>query len=169
MTMIPTACKPHERPWRDWAVDRNLDDGWLERLNNLETLDLVSICEGHVDARPTSARRSPRIVLMLKKAYMRPFTERWYELKEALAAEIERIWPGKETIIEFEIQHRIIKDEEALADIEGIIMRIMSVRKRDMMILSAWIQKWFRKNIAKIETFDRFLKTMMTQRKDFST
>jgi len=161
-------CKSYERPWRDWAVDRNLDDQWLERLNNLETLNLVSICEGHIDARPTSARRSPRIALMLKKAHMRPLTEQWYELKESLAREIERVWSNKETIIEFEIQHRLVKDEEALADIEGIIMRIASVRKRDMMIISVWIQKWFRKNISKIETFDQFMKILMTQREELS-
>jgi len=123
-------CKPHERNWRDWAVDRNLDDGWLERLNNLESLDLVSICEGHLDVKSTSVRRRPCIILSPKNDYLRPITECWYDLKEALAGEIERIWTGKETIIEFEIQHRLVKDEEALADIEGIIMRIASVRKK---------------------------------------
>ncbi|HNS56795.1 MAG TPA: hypothetical protein PKO34_07060 [Smithellaceae bacterium] len=46
-------CKSHERPWRDWAVDRNLDNQWLERLNKLETLNLVSICEGHIDVKLT--------------------------------------------------------------------------------------------------------------------
>jgi len=159
--MIPTECKPHERPWRDWAVDRNLDDQWLERLNNLETFNLVSICEGHLDVKSTSVKRRPCIIFGPKNDYLRPITDRWYDLKEALAGEIERIWPGKETIIEFEIQHRFVKDEEDLADIEDIIMRITSVRKRDMMILSVWIQKWFRKNISKIEAFDQFMKTMI--------
>jgi len=26
-------CKPYQRCWRDWAVDRNLEDIWLARLN----------------------------------------------------------------------------------------------------------------------------------------
>ena len=153
-------CKSYERPWRDWAVDRNLDNQWLERLNNLETLDLVSICEGHLDVKSTSVKRRPFIILSPKNDYLRPITERWYDLKEDLADEIERIWPGKETIIEFEIQHSLVKDEDDLADIGDIILRITSVRKRDMMILSVWIQKWFRKNISKIEAFDQFMKTL---------
>jgi len=153
-------CKSYERPWRDWAVDRNLDNHWLERLNNLETLDLVSICEGHLDVKSTSVKRRPFIILSPKNDYLRPITERWYDLKEDLADEIERIWPGKETIIEFEIQHSLVKDEDDLADIGDIILRITSVRKRDMMILSVWIQKWFRKNISKIEAFDQFMKTL---------
>ena len=168
MTIMATECKSYERPWLDWAVDRNLDDQWLERLNNLETLNLVSICEGHLDVKPTSIKRRPYIVLSPKNDFMMPLTVRWYELKEALAVEIERIWPGENTSVEFEIQHRLLKDEDGLADIEGIVIRITSVRKRDMMIISVWIQKWFRQTISKIETFDRFLKTLMTQRKEFS-
>ena len=157
---MPTECKSYERPWRDWAVDRNLDDQWLERLNNLETLNLVSICEGHIDARPTSARRSPRIALMLKKAYMRPLTEQWYDLKEDLAASIGKIWPDEETIIEFEIQHRLIINDP-VEEIESIIIRIISERKRDTMLLPEWTNHWFLQALLRIETFDQLMKTMI--------
>jgi len=157
---MPTECKSYERPWRDWAVDRNLDDQWLERLNNLETLNLVSICEGHIDARPTSARRSPRIALMLKKAYMRPLTEQWYDLKEDLATSIENIWPDEETIIEFEIQHRLIINDP-VEEIESIIIRIISERKRDTMLLPEWTNHWFLQALLRIETFDQLMKTMI--------
>jgi hypothetical protein len=161
MTQPSTECKTHERPWRDWAVDLNLDDQWLERLNNLETFNLINICEGHIDVYPTSVKRSPRIILRPKEAYIRPLTVHWYDLKKALAAEIERIWPGGESIVEFEIQHRLVKNEDPLEDIEDIIVRVTSERKRDMMILSAWIQKWFRQTLSRIEAFDRFMKTLI--------
>ena len=157
---MATECKSYERPWLDWAVDRNLDDQWLERLNNLETLNLVSICEGHIDARPTSARRSPRIALMLKKAYMRPLTEQWYDLKEDLATSIENIWPDEETIIEFEIQHRLIINDP-VEEIESIIIRIISERKRDTMLLPEWTNHWFLQALLRIETFDQLMKTMI--------
>ena len=160
MTIMATECKSYERPWLDWAVDRNLDDQWLERLNNLETLNLVSICEGHIDARPTSARRSPRIALMLKKAYMRPLTEQWYDLKEDLATSIENIWPDEETIIEFEIQHRLIINDP-VEEIESIIIRIISERKRDTMLLPEWTNHWFLQALLRIETFDQLMKTMI--------
>jgi hypothetical protein len=33
-------------------VDRNLDDDWLRRLNQLQYLNLRSICEGHPGVAP---------------------------------------------------------------------------------------------------------------------
>ena len=156
-----TECKPYERPWRDWAVDLNLEDQWLERLNDLETLSLASVCEGHLDVQPTSVKRRHCIILRLKKDYMRPLTVRWYDLKEALAAEIERIWPDNETIIEFEIQHRLVKKDDHPADIEDIIIRITSERRRNMVILPEWIVMWFRLSLIRIRIFDRFMKTLI--------
>lgn len=162
MTMQPSVeCKSYERPWRNWAVDRNLDDCWLERLNNLETFSLVGICEGHIDVKPTSVRRSPRIALMLKKVYMRPLTEQWYDLKEALAIEIKRTWPDAESIIQFEIQHRLVKNDGLVEEIEAIIIRIISERKRDTMLLPEWTNHWFRQTLLRIEAFDQFMKTMI--------
>jgi hypothetical protein len=158
---IYTQCKPHERPWRDWAVDRNLDDHWLERLNNLATFNLINICEGHVDVDPTSVKRNPRIILRPKEDYIRPLTVHWHDLKEALAAEIKRIWSGGESIIDFEIQHRLVKNDDGLEDIEDITMRIKSKRKRDIMILPEWIGHWFRQTLSRIEAFDQFMKTLM--------
>ena len=142
-------------------MDRNLDDCWLDRLNNLEVFSLVSICEGHIDVKPPSVRRSPRIALMLKKAYMRPLTEQWYDLKEYLATSIERIWPDEETIIEFEIQHRLVKKYDLVEEIEAIIIRIISERKRDTMLLPEWTNHWFRQALSRIETFDLFMKTLI--------
>ena len=154
-------CKPYERPWRDWFVDRNLNDGWLEQLNNLETLSLVSICEGHIDARPTSVRKSPRIALMFKKDYMRPLTEKWYNLKEALTTAIEKTWPDEETIIQFEIQHRLVKNDGLVEEIEAIIIRIISERKRDTVLLPEWTNHWFRQALSRIEAFDRLMKILV--------
>ena len=159
--METAECKPYERPWQDWAVDRNLDDQWLERLNNLEAFSLVSVCEGHLDVKLTSVKRCPCIILRPKEAYIRPLTIHWYGLKEALAAEIERIWPGAETIVEFEIQHRLVKNVDPLEDREDIIMRITSVRKRDAMTFPEWIDQWFRQTLLRIEAFDQFMKTLI--------
>ena len=163
MTMRPAAeCKPYERPWRDWAVDRNIDDYWLERLNDLETLSLASVCEGHLDVQPNSVKRRPTIILRPKKAYMVPLTVGWYDLKAVLAAEIERIWPDDETIIEFEIQHRLVKNGDHPADIEDIIIRITSERRRDVVLLPEWIVLWFRLSLIRIRAFDHSMKPLIT-------
>jgi hypothetical protein len=162
MTMQPTTeCKSYERPWRDWAVDRNLDDHWLERLNDLETLSLASVCEGHLDVQPNSVKRRPCIILRPKKTYMMPLTVGWYDLKAALAAEIERIWPDDESIVEFEIQHRLVKKYDHPADIEDVIIRITSERRRDVEILPEWLVMWFRLSLISIRAFDRFMKTLI--------
>ena len=142
-------------------MDRNLDDQWLERLNNLETFNLINICEGHIDVNPTSVKRNPRIILRPKEAYIRPLTAHWYDLKKALAAEIERIWPDDETIIEFEIQHRLVKKDDYPADIEDIIIRITSERRRDIVILPEWLVLWFRLSLIRIRVFDRFMKNLI--------
>ena len=157
-------CKSHERPWRDWAVDRNLDNQWLERLNKLETLNLVSICEGHIDVKLTSVKRRPVIIVRPKEAYMRPLTVLWYDLKEALADAIENIWPSEETIIEFEIQHRIMKDGGCKEDREDIILRISSRQKRETAFFPNWVEKWFSGTVSKIEEFDRFFENLMADR-----
>ena len=154
-------CKPHERPWRNLAVDRNLDDRWLEHLNNLKTLDLISICEGHLDVKSTSVRRRPSAIFSLKKAYVKPFTIRWYDLKGALAAEIESIWKSEDTTVEIDIQQQIVRyDDEDVGDREEIIFRFFSRRKRDADDFHEWIEKWFLDAISRIERFDRFLERL---------
>lgn len=159
--MITVEYKPYERPWHGLPVDRNLHDSWLERLNNLSTLDLVSICEGHLDAWPHSVKRRPCIILSLKKAYMMAMTVGWYDLKAELAAEIKKIWPDAETIVEFEIQHRLVQNGDDPDDIEDIIIRITSKRKRDAEIMPEWVVDWFRLSLIRIQDFDRFLKTLI--------
>jgi len=160
--VIAVECKPHERHWRYLAVDRNLDDRWLVRLNGLNALDLISICEGHLDVKPTSVRRRPSVIFSLKKAYVKPFTIRWYDLKEALDAEIEIIWKSEDTTVEIEIQQQIVRyDDEDVGDREEIIFRLFSRRKRDAEDFPKWIEKWFLDAISRIERFDRFLKSML--------
>ncbi len=151
--MSAVECKPYERTWRNLAVDRNIDDRWLERLNGLNAFDLISICEGHLDVKPTSVRRRPSAIFSLKKAYVKPFTIHWYDLKEALAAEIESIWKSEDTIVEIEIQQQIVRYDDANeGDREEIIFRFFSRRKRDAEDFPDWIEKWFVHAISRIAT-----------------
>jgi len=156
-------CKPYQRRWRDWAVDRNLEDIWLARLNALETLDLVSICEGHTDAKPTSVKRRPSVILIVKESYLKPLTERWYEIKAALADELERIWPESDTSIELEIQHMLTRKDGQRSDEQEIILRCFSSRKRDSAQFSEWVGPWFQNTVCRIEEYDRSFKKLMEQ------
>ncbi len=156
-------CKPYQRCWRDWAVDRNLEDIWLKRLNALETLDLVSVCEGHTDAKPTSVKRRPSVILIVKESYLKPLTERWYEIKAALADELERIWPESDTSIELEIQHMLTRKDGQRNDEQEIILRCFSIRQRDSAQFSEWVGPWFQHTVCRIEEYDRSFKKLMEQ------
>ena len=154
-------CKSYQRRWRDWAVDRNLEDIWLTRLNALETLDLVSICEGHTDVKPTSVRRRPSVILIVKVSYLKPLTEKWYEIKAVLTDEIERIWPESDTRIEMEIQHKLTWEDGRREDVEEIILRCFSNRERDSAKFSEWVGPWFQITVPRIEEYDRSFKKLM--------
>lgn len=160
--MITAAeCKPHERPWRNWAVDRNLDDRWLERLNDLETFSLTSICEGHIDDNSSAVRRHPRIILRPKETYMKALTDHWYDQKDALTGAIQQIWPENNTIIECEIQHCIVQEGDKLTDAQDTFFRITSAHKRYTIEFSECVYRWFRRTIPRIRTFDQFMKTLI--------
>jgi hypothetical protein len=64
-------CRPHERLWRDYCVDKHLEDEWLESLNALKSFNLISICEGHLHQNLTN-RAYPNINLRIKDEYL-PF------------------------------------------------------------------------------------------------
>jgi hypothetical protein len=161
--MRPEECKPYQRRWRDWAVDRNLEDIWLTRLNDLETLDLVSICEGHTDAKPTSVKRRPSVILIVKASYLKPLTGHWYEIKAALADEIERIWSESDADIELGIQHMLARKDGQREDAQEIILRCFSRRKRDSAPFSEWVGPWFQNAVCAIEEHDRSFKKLMEQ------
>ena len=51
-------CRDHEKRWRDFCVDKNLEEDWLERLNSLKAFTLIGICEGHHNQRAGSATKT---------------------------------------------------------------------------------------------------------------
>ena len=56
--------RSHQRRWREFNVDENLKDQWLESINDLNNLKVVSTCEGHTnDLRGSSF---PHVNLTIK-------------------------------------------------------------------------------------------------------
>ncbi len=159
--MITVEYKPYERPWHGLPVDRNLHDSWLERLNRLKCFELASICEGHTDVKPTSVKRRPSVILIVRKDYLRQTTERWYEIKAALADEIAGTWSGNDTRIELEIQHMLVREADQREDEENIVMRCLSCRKRDSAPFSEWVETWFQNTVFRIEEYDRRFRKLM--------
>jgi hypothetical protein len=57
-------CKDYEKPWKNYCVDKGLDDVWLEKLNSLGNFLLINICEGH-EKRRGVGEKEPHIYLRL--------------------------------------------------------------------------------------------------------
>lgn len=73
-----------ERRWRDFTVDVNLRDQWLVDLNRMRTLELRSICEGHV-ARVDPLSRNAHITAAVRE-HQQPFFHRhWDDLQEPIS------------------------------------------------------------------------------------
>jgi hypothetical protein len=57
-----------QRIWQGRRVDKDLKDEWLDELNSLLCMDLVSICQGHPD-QDRRFRRTPHITLRFKPLF----------------------------------------------------------------------------------------------------
>ena len=120
-------CRDYERRWRDTCVDKNLEDEWLERLNDLETLALVGICEGHPDRRAGSSGRYPHIALRLKESLLPGIAGRWGELRVALLNEIGRLFESGDTDARLELKFRLRAGRGKLGYQEDLTLRLRSL------------------------------------------
>lgn len=64
--------RQHERLWNDRCVDKELKDEWLTALNAFKTIDLISICQGHVIER-TNRIGNPHINIRIKSYFTADF------------------------------------------------------------------------------------------------
>jgi hypothetical protein len=45
------SCKDYEKPWKNFCIDKGIENDWMETLCLLKIFDLVKICEGHEKRR----------------------------------------------------------------------------------------------------------------------
>ncbi len=69
-TRPPRDPREGERLWNGHNVDKNLEDVWLEKLNSLKAFDLISICEGHLNAARGRFSATPHLNLRIKVNYL---------------------------------------------------------------------------------------------------
>lgn len=137
----------HERLWNGTAfgmemvaVDRNLKDEWLARLNGLGTLKLTNICEGHVHTTfGTGQERYPYVTL---------------HLRERAAAALV----GREAAVE-QIFHALFpadadRHQLCLARNESL-MTLRSPHVRQKAEAEPQMEDWFSATITRLEEFDR--------------
>jgi hypothetical protein len=148
-------CREYERRWRDTCVDRNLEDEWLERLNDLGALALVGICEGHPDRRAGSSGRYPHITLRLKESLLPGIAGRWGELRVAMLNEIGRLFESGDTDARLELKFRLRAGRGKLVYQEDLTIRLRSVQTRDAGEMDGEAYRWFERSVERVEEIDR--------------
>jgi hypothetical protein len=148
-------CKDYERPWRDFCVDRNLEDDWLERLNDLKTLNLVGICEGHPDRPPGTFGRFPQINLRLKESVLPGIADHWQDLRSAMLNEASNLFLLGDTDVRIELKFLLRAGRGKLIYQEDLAMRLRSYQARDAAEMGADTFEWFERAVDRIAKMDQ--------------
>lgn len=148
-------CLPHERRWRNYCVDKNLKDEWLERLNALEAFDLISICEGHGSGTDEESRRLPHFNLRLKERFAERLNEVWSEIRSDIGSAIDRCFTSPHVEVRFEYRGGFVKDADGVSPQEIAIVKLSSLVRILDFEASYYGADWFDANVAAAENFDK--------------
>lgn len=150
-------CREHERSWRGRCVDRDLEDGWLEALNALKALNLISICEGHVAERPNSPRVRPHINVRLKPLLLPQAVKLWHMVSQVLQESLTEMFGTESTsaTVELKLQVQLGRDGPAVGD--GLTARFQARQKRVSAEMDTATADWFRRTVESIKCLDRLL------------
>lgn len=147
-------CRDHEKRWRDFCVDKNLEEDWLERLNSLKTFTLVGICEGHHNQRTGSDSKFPYIGLRLKDQLLPGIARDWEELRVAVLNEVHKLFQAGDTQFNLELKFKLRAGRGKLIYQEGLALRMRSFQVKDSEEMDAGICEWFEQSVKRIEALD---------------
>ena len=151
------ACREHEREWRGFCVDRGLEDDWLERLNGLQTMTPISVCEGHSGRRTEPSRRTPHIKLRLKQDLIRGAARRWDACKMDVLSEVNRLFQSGDTYLNLELRFKLRSSTGRFSYQEELIFRVHNSRARIAEEMDDSTRDWFAQSVSRIEALDRCL------------
>jgi hypothetical protein len=147
-------CREHEREWNGLCVDKNLEDDWLVRLNNLETFSLISICEGHCSRQTDHSRTSPHIKLRLKEQFLPGIARRWDENKMAVVSQVNKRFDTGDTFVNLELKFKLRSGAGRMTYQEDLILQIHSRRARIGEEMDIDTRDWFERCVSEIESLD---------------
>ena len=150
-------CRDHEREWNGFCVDRNLEDDWLVRLNDLKTFDLISICEGHCNHQTEPAQTPPHIKLRLKEHLLPGIARRWDEQKMAVVSEVSRLFETGDTYVNLELKFKLRSGRGRLIYQQDLIVRIHHRQVRISAEMDDKTHDWFRQTVGRIEELDNLI------------
>ena len=156
-------CRDHEREWRGFCVDQNLEDDWLEHLNALEAFVLISICQGHYDGRSEPSGTPPHIKLRLTDDLLPGVARHWNEHKMAILDAISRLFQTGDTYVNLELKFKLRSGTGRLNYQENLIIRIHGRQARDSEEMDTRTHDWFSQSVKRIEELDGLVVHMWGQ------
>lgn len=153
--------RAHERQWRDRNVDKNLEDAWLEALNSMESLTLISICEGHLTARPRTGRRYPHINLRLKQERLSHVVTNWNSVQAAIEACFSKHTDELQDVsadTELKRRSRVARNGEIVRE-DDFVVHLRSRVPRTTEDVEESMISWFERMVQFAQTLDRVIAT----------
>ena len=154
------SCRDHEREWQGFCVDENLEDDWLIRLNGLETLGLISICEGHCNRQTESPQTPPHIKLRLKEPLLPGIASRWDEHKMALVSNVSRLFQTGDTYVNLELKFKLRSATGRLNYEERLVLGVHGRQVRLSEEMDGKTRGWFGRSVDRIEELDDLIARM---------
>jgi len=152
--MITKECQAHEKRWRDFCVDKNLEEIWLEDLNNLKTLNLISICEGHYGQKSHATSKFTHINLKLKEVLLPGFLKEWETLRPGVLNEVHNLFQKGDTYFNFELRFKIRTGRGRLVYQEELVIKMRRYQPRVAKEMDAECHQWFDQSVASIKALD---------------
>jgi len=150
-------CREHEREWNGFCVDKNLKDEWLARLNDLQALELISICEGHSARQTGSSRRSPHIKLRLKDPLLPGVARHWDEHKMAILEKVNALFQTGSTYVHLELKFKLRSTTSRLNYEENLLVRIHARQPKVAKEMDPVTCDWFEQSVDRVEELDSLI------------
>lgn len=155
MRDVKRECRDHERPWRGYCVDSNLEDEWLERLNSLKVFHLINICEGHPQRAKSTSTRYAHIYLRLNETYLREMVKCWETIRPTLLKEVHRLFQDGKTHLNFALDFKLRTGRGRLVYQEGLSLKIRANKASSMNGMNESVRNWFESSIDCLEFLDQ--------------
>lgn len=153
--LINPALQEYQRTWRDYQVDKNLADEWLESLNRLSCFELVSVCEGHCQCND----KYPKLVLFGSRLVLN-------SLKQSIVDRVPiqnflNSCIGSNTCYSLTYTTGISSDLEDVHHNGSIKLSIRRMQPRISEELDASTTIWFEQAVHVVEMFDELVCSLL--------
>jgi len=150
-------CQAHEKHWRDFCVDKNLEERWLEDLNELNVFQLISICEGHYAQLKNPSGKFPHINLKLKEKLLPGLVKDWETLRPKVLNEFYRLFQKGATYFNLDLCFKLRAGRSRLTYQEELTLKMRGFQARGSVELDPESYQWFEHSVESIKALDKII------------